>query len=141
MMRILIFLGLLLLVIFSCSGLANKKKISTKKIKEFILYNTMSEGLNADIKDLSAFRSKSFNDSATVALLGSAVRVPGNYIWKGAMIGVIRYGEGDSIKIKVSRYGGFFKSFSDNKYYSFPDQNSIKKWDNLVDTFIHDTIK
>ncbi len=101
----------------------------------------MSEELNADLKDLSAYKNRSFNDSATVALLQNVVPVSGNYVWKGAITGVIRFEKGDSTKIKVSRYGGFFKSFSDNKYYSFSDQHSTEKWKNLVDTFIESTIK
>jgi len=141
MIRVLIFLGLIVLIILSCSGLSNKKKITGKKIKELVLYNTLSESLNADIKDLSHYPNKSFSDSATVNLLGNAVRVSENYIWKGFIIGVVRYETGDSIRIRVSRYGGFFRSFSDNKFYSFSDKESNYKWQDIVDTFIHETIK
>jgi hypothetical protein len=135
MLRILFLTSVVLLTIGSCSNL------NRKKIKEIVLYNTLSEDSNSEIKDLSAFYHNSYNDPEIVSLLQNAEKVPGTYIWKGSIIGVIIYESGGSAKIEISRYGGFYKMASNNKYYSFPNKGQTEKWKEFVNTFISDSHK
>jgi len=135
MLRIIFLTLVVLLTISSCSNL------NRKKIKEIVLYNTLSEDSNSEIKNLSAFYHNSYNAPEIVSLLQNAENVSGNYIWKGSIIGVIIYESGDSAKIEISRYGGFYKMISNNNYYSFLNNEQTEKWKEFVNTFISDSQK
>jgi hypothetical protein len=130
MLRIIFLTLLVLLTISSCSN------VNRKKVKEIVLYNTLSEDSDSEIRNLSAFYHNSYNDPEIVSLLQNAVKVSGNYIWKGSIIGVIIYESGGSAKIEISRYGAFYRTVANNKYYSFSNNEQTEKWKEFVDTFI-----
>jgi hypothetical protein len=62
-------------------------------------------------------------------------------LWKWAITGVIKYDDGKSESIKISRYGGFFKRFNSGRYYIFFDDNSRESWKVIINNFLMEAHK
>jgi hypothetical protein len=62
--------------------------------------------------------------------LNQATPLPNEtYIWKGSYLAIAKFKDGQTKRLKISCYGGFFKDLTNNKYYEIKNDSARNGWD------------
>lgn len=69
-----------------------------------------------------------YTDKETIDLLKRAKRSYDMHLWKGDVKVLVIMNNNDTIELRASRYGGFFRNAKNDKTYAFKKQSDIDQW-------------
>ncbi len=107
------------------------------KIKEIVLYYETVFKTDSGIDSILKEKVHTYTDSNVMLLLEKAKRTNEFFLWKGSISGVIIYENGDSTKLKISRYGAYFMNLTENQSYSFPNKELKNQWIEFINSFLN----
>ncbi len=109
---------LLLFCLFSLLQSCTFSTRDFKKAKELVIYSPHG-GLDR------------YTDKATMDLLRRAKRSYNTHLWKGDIKTLVIMDNNDTVELRVSRYGGFFRNAKNNKTYVFKKRSDVEQWTDL----------
>ncbi len=73
-----------------------------------------------------------YTDKETLGLLKRAKRSYNTHLWKSDYKALVIMNSNDTVELRVSPFGGFFRKATNNNTYVFKKQSDIDQWTKLI---------
>lgn len=124
---------LLLLLFIRCNNMKNNlswDNLLVFKVCTTELPNTNFSTISTKDIDSLSFIYVNINEAKDV--LKKSKAIDKSYLWKGAILGIMRFSDGKEYKVKISNYGAFFEIIELKQKFEIRENEASNTWYKII---------